>query len=236
MHASPSFLAHALEVTDLVSARRAVQARIGRAVVYVDLARSASIALATVADECVVKVYAAVGANRIARIAKTLIDLRLALQPNEAWSAPADKSLQLVDACGTVLAWIRRAIVDGVLTLLARVTGFAGARIVIDLIDALAVIMARFGRALVNVSLTGRARPSRMADAFVAEKLVHADPVEAGITRAKINLLVTTFAGESGRAVTGEVINQVGAVSAEQARSLRAIVGVDLAALTLPSR
>lgn len=121
------------------------------------------------------------------------------------------------------------------LALLARVTGLAGARVIVDLIDTLAVVAAGLGPALVNVGLAGRPGPSRMADALVAEELVDTDPVEAGIAGAEVDLLVATFAGETGRAVAGEVGDQVGAVGAQQAGSLRAVVGVDLAALTLPS-
>lgn len=47
---------------------------------------------------------------------------------------------------------------------------------------------------------------------------------------------MAALAGEAGRTVAGEVVDQIGAIGAEQAGSFGAIVGVDLAALALPSR
>jgi len=44
-----------------------------------------------------------------------------------------------------------------------------------------------------------------MTDAFVAEEIIHADAVQAGIARAQIDLLVAPFAGESRRAVARKV-------------------------------
>lgn len=79
MDAGPALWTYALECTDLVPAYRVVQTRIGGAVVYVGLARGAGKAFATVTHESIVEVYAEIGAHRIARIAETLIDLRLAL-------------------------------------------------------------------------------------------------------------------------------------------------------------
>jgi len=46
---------------------------------------------------------------------------------------------------------------------------------------------------------------------------------------------MTAFAGESWRAIAGEIGNQISAIGAEQARTLSAIIGIDLAALTFPS-
>lgn len=177
IHPAPSFRAYALETTHFISTRCAVQTRIGRAVVYVDLARRSGVTFATMADESVVEIYAAIGADRIARIAQTLVNLCFALQPDEAGSASTDETLQLVYARGSILARIRRAIIDCVLALLACVTGLACANIIIDLVDALPVISAWFKRALVDVRLTGRTGPSRMADAFVAKEFVHTDSV-----------------------------------------------------------
>lgn len=177
----PSLRADALEAGVLVPARSAVQAWIGRAVVDVDLAGCAGVAVTAVANEGVVQVDATVRTDRIARIAQALVDLRLALQPNEARSAPADESFQLIHARGAVLAWIGGAVVDGVLALLARVTGLAGARVIVDLIDTLAVVPTDLQRAFVDVGLAGRAGPSRMTDALVAEQLVHANAVQARI-------------------------------------------------------
>lgn len=177
VHPAPSFRAYALETTHFISTRCAVQTRIRRAIVYVDFTGRSGVAFATVANEGVVEIYATIGADRIARIAQTLVNLCLALQPDEAGSAPTDEALQLVYACGSVLARIRRAIIDRVLALLACVTGLASAGIVIDLVDALAVVSAWFRRALVDVRLAGCTGPSRMADALVAKELVHADSV-----------------------------------------------------------
>lgn len=101
------------------------------------------------------------------------------------------------------------------LTLLARVTRLASADIVVDLIDALAIISARSRRAFVNVCLAGRTRPSRMTDALVTEELVHANPVQARITRTEIDFLMAAFAGKSWRAVAREISDLIGAISAE---------------------
>lgn len=231
----PSLRTHALEAAHLVYAHRIVQARIGLAVVDVDLARRAGIAFAAMADEGVVEVHAAIGTSRTARVAEALIDLRLALQPDVAGSTFADESLQLIQARGAVLARIRCAVVDRMLALLAGVARLAGAGIIANLVDALAVISARFRGALIDVGLASCAGPSRMTDAIVTEELVHADSVETRIARAQVDLLVAAFAGESGRTITGEVGDQVSAVGAEQTRSFGTIVGVDFAALTFPS-
>jgi len=92
IQAGPSLQADAFEAANLVSARRAIQAWIGRAIVDIDLAGSAGVAFAAVADESVVQIDAAIRANRVARIAQTLINLRFALQPDEAGSALANES------------------------------------------------------------------------------------------------------------------------------------------------
>lgn len=177
VHAGPSIRARTLEASDLVSTRSAVLTRIGRAVIHVDLAERAGVALVTVADKSVVKIYAAFRANRITGIAQTLVNFRLALQADVAGSALANETLELVDTRGAVLARIGRAVVDSVLALLAGVTGLACTCVVIDLIDALAVVPAWFRRTLVHIALAGRAEPSRIADAFVLKQIVHTDTV-----------------------------------------------------------
>lgn len=173
----PSLRAHALETANLVYAHRIVQARVGFAIINVDLARCAGVAFAAMTNKSIVEIHAAIGTDRTARIAEALIDLRLALQPNVTGSAFANESLQLIQARSTVLARIGRAIIDRMLALLAGITRLAGAGIIANLINALAVISARSRRALVDVGLASRAGPPRMADAFVAEELIHADPI-----------------------------------------------------------
>lgn len=79
MSSDPSLRAHALEAANLVYAHRIVQARIGLAVINIDLAQCASIALAAMTNEGVIEIHAAIGTDRTARIAETLIDFRLAL-------------------------------------------------------------------------------------------------------------------------------------------------------------
>ncbi|KAL0125790.1 hypothetical protein PUN28_004684 [Cardiocondyla obscurior] len=104
MHTAPSLRTDALEATDFVSTSRAIQARIRRAVIDIDFTGRSSVALATVADKSVVEIYAAVGADRTARIALTFIDFRLALQANEAGSAFANEALQLqARSLGTII-------------------------------------------------------------------------------------------------------------------------------------
>jgi len=129
------------------------------------------------ADESVVQIDAAICANRVARIAQALVDLRFALQPDEAGSALADESFQLIDARGTVLTGIRSAVIDSMLTLLARITRLAGTRVIVNLIGTLAVVPTRFQRALVDVGFASYAGPSWMTDTLVAEQLVHTDSV-----------------------------------------------------------
>lgn len=46
---------------------------------------------------------------------------------------------------------------------------------------------------------------------------------------------MAAFASKSGRAIAGEISNQISAVGAKQARPLSAIIGIDLTALTFPS-
>lgn len=234
VNAGPSVRAGTLEAGDLVSTRRAVEARIGRAVVHVDLAERAGVALVTLADEGVVEIRAAFRADRVAGVAETLVNFRLAMRAAVSGSALADEPFELIDARGAVLARIGRAIVDGVLALLAGVTGLAGARVIVDLVDALAVVSARLGRALVDVALAGRAEPSRVADALVLEQVVDADAVQAGAAGTKVDLFVAALAGETGRTVAGKVVDQVGASGVEQAGSLGAVVDVDLATLPFP--
>lgn len=231
----PSLRTYALETANLVYAYRIVQARIGLTVIDVDLARCAGIAFAAMADESVVEIHAAIRADRTARVADTLIDFRLALQPVITGSTFADESLQLIQARGAVLARIGRAVIDRVLALLAGITRLASTSIIANLVNALTVISAWSRGALIDVGLASRAGPSRMADAFVTEELIHTDPVQTRIARAQVNLFVATFAGKSGRTITDEIGDQISAVGTEQAGSLGAIVGVDLAALTFPS-
>jgi len=142
-NASPSLGAHTLESTDFVSTRRAVQARIGRAIVDISFAECSGVALATMTKEGVVKIYAAIRAELATRIAEALVDLRLAMQPGVTGSAFAYESFQLIYARGAVLTRIRCAVIDGVLAIFARVTGFAGTYVVVDMIEALAVVPAR---------------------------------------------------------------------------------------------
>ena len=208
----PTFGAHALKPADLVPARGAVQTRIRGTVVDVDLARRSAIPFATVTDKSVVQVDATIRSNRAARIAETLVQFCLALQPDETRSALANESLQLVDAGPSVLARIRGTVVDGVLTLFACVAWLAGARISVHLIDTLTVVPARFAGAFVDVRLASRAGPSRMTDALVAEQVVHANPVQTRVPRAQVYLLVAPFASESWRTVAAEVGYQVRAV------------------------
>ena len=202
---SPSFAAHAFEPTNLIPARGAVQARIRRAVVDVDLTRDASVTLATVADERVIQIDATVSADRAARITETVVQRSLALESHKAGSALAGEPFQLIHAGSSVLAGLRRAIVDRMLTLLACVPWFTGTSVPVYLVDALAVVLARFASALVNVRLAGSSSPSRMTDALVAEQIVHAYPVQTRIPRAQVYLLVAPFARESRRAVAVEV-------------------------------
>lgn len=105
--------------------------------------------------ESVVQIDAAIGSHGTTRIAKTLVQLGFALQPNETWSTLANESFQLIHAGPSVLTRIRGAVVDGVLTLFARVPWLAGAGVPVDLVYALAVVPARFGGALVDVRFAG---------------------------------------------------------------------------------
>lgn len=205
MDTGPSFAAHAFEPTNLVPARGAIQTRVRRAVVDVDLTRDTGVTFATVADERVIQIDATVSADRAARITETVVQRSFALESHKAGSALAGESFQLIHAGPPVLAGLRRAIVDRVLTLLACVPWFAGTSVPVYLVDALAVVLARFAGALVDVRLAGSSSPSRMTDALVAEQIINAYPVQTRIPRAQVYLLVTPFARESRRAVAAEV-------------------------------
>lgn len=202
---SPSIWADALVAADLVPASGAVQARIGGAVVDIDLASCTGVAFPAVAEEFVVKIDTSIGADRAARIAKALVDLSFALETNEAGSALAEESFELIDASCPVLARFRCAVVDGVLTLLTGISGLAGARVTSHLIQALTVVPARLLRAFVYIDLAGRTAPAWIADALVIEEIVDAYAIETGISGAQIYLLVATLAGESRWTVAGEV-------------------------------
>lgn len=187
------------------------------------------------AHERVVQIDATISTDRAAGIAQTLVQFRFALKANETWPALANESLELVYASPSILTRIGCAVVYGVLTLFACVAWLAGTRVSVHLVDALAVVSARFVCTLVDVRFASRASPSRMTDALVAEQIVHAYSIETRISRAQVYLLVASFAGESWGTVAGEVGYQIRAIGSKQARLLRAIVGIDLTALTLPA-
>lgn len=234
-NAGPSFSTHTFVAIDFIPTLCAVQTRIGCAVIDISLAERSGVALAAMAEEHIIKIHAVIGADLVARIAETFVDLRLAIQASETGCAFAYESFQLIYACSAVLARFRCAVVDIMLAILARVTGFAGTRVVVDLIEALAIILTRCRFAFVYVDLARRAGPSWMTKAFMPEKIIHANAIQARIARTQIDFLVTSFAGESGRTIAVKVGDVICAIGSEQTRLLGAIVGVDFAALTFPA-
>lgn len=79
VQSGPSLAAQALEAAHLVPTGCPVETRIGGAVINVNLAGGAGVALATVADKFVVEIDAAIRADGIARVTETLVERRLAL-------------------------------------------------------------------------------------------------------------------------------------------------------------
>ena len=63
------------------------------------------------------------------------------------------------------MAWIRRAVIDGVLATLAGKSGLADAGKVVNFVNALATVGARVAFAVVDVNVTHLAGPTRLADA-----------------------------------------------------------------------
>lgn len=57
----------------------------------------------------------------------------------------------------------------------------------------------------------------------------------ARLRHAKIDLLLAAFSGEAWWACAYKVVDEIGAVGAQQAWILSAIVGVDLAGLSFPA-
>lgn len=88
----PSLRTCALEPTDFVPTRGAVQTRIGLAVVDVNFARGSGVAFATVTHEGVVQIDATICTNWITGLTETLVQFCLALETNEARPALADES------------------------------------------------------------------------------------------------------------------------------------------------
>ena len=101
------------------------------------------------------------------------------------------------------------------LTSLSSIARLAGTCVTTDLIEALSIISARFFGALVDVRFASGTSPARMTDALVIEEIVNANAVQTGISRAEIDLLVTAFARETGRAIATEVSYEIRAISSE---------------------
>lgn len=231
----PSFSAHALVSSDFIPTTGSVEARIGLAVVDVGLTGGSGEAFPARADVLVVQVDAAFCSHRTAWVTETLVNLGLTLKTDESRSALADEALELVDAGTTVDARVGRAVVDGVLTLLTGVTRLAGTGEVVDSVNALAVVAARFIGTLVYVDLAGGSGPARMTYALVAEEFVHADTVQARVSRAEIYFFLTAFTAEPSRTITAKVVDQISTVGAQETWSLSTVVRVDFTALAFPA-
>lgn len=167
--ARPSLLAHAFIRTDAIDTFAAVQTWFIFAVVDVGLAVGARESFTTFAREFIVQIQAAFGANRVARINQAFVDFGFALQSNEPWSAFADKSIDFIDAGGSVLAWLALTIVDGVLTIFAGVAWLTVAGVSIDQVDAAAIIRAWIFGTIIDVNVALVASPTRIANAFIIE-------------------------------------------------------------------
>lgn len=204
---SPSLSAHTLESSNFISTRGSVETRVGHAVVDVGFASGSGETFSALADKLVVQIDAAFCSNRTAWIAETLVDFGFALKTDKSWTTFASEALELIDTGGTVDARIGSAIVDCVLALLASVARLASASVVVDLVGTLAIIATGLAGALVDVVLASWTSPARMTDALVVEELVHANAVQARIAGAKVDLFMTTFSGETRRAVAGEVVH-----------------------------
>lgn len=77
---SPSRQTSALKFTDVISTGCTVQARLASAVVDVDLAESAGVALTALAGKLVVLINAHFSSLRVARVAQALVNLQFTLK------------------------------------------------------------------------------------------------------------------------------------------------------------
>lgn len=169
VRSSPSVRTAAFITADIVSAGSTIEARIRRTIVDVNFAGCSGESFATIADEFIVEINASVGSNRVAGVAQTLVDLSLALESDKSWSALADETVQLINARASVLARLRCAVVDRMLTLFTGVSGLAGASVVVDTVDALTVVVARLCGTFVYIRFTSLTCPSWMTYALVSE-------------------------------------------------------------------
>jgi hypothetical protein len=78
-------------------------------------------------------------------------------------------------------------------------------------------------------------KSSRPKYLLVLEEFVDADSVDAFRIGANVFLDLAALAGKSGRAVAAEVVDQVGAVGAQQTGLLGAVVDIDVAQDALPT-
>lgn len=113
------------------------------------------------------------GSIVLARRTFTLVDVVLAPLPVVTFPAQAPKAFDLVNALGTVLAWIWHAIVDIGLAMIALETCIrAIAQVTVHVVDALAVIEARASGTIVDVGLAVLALIAGCAGAGVASYLI----------------------------------------------------------------
>lgn len=118
----------------------------------------------------------------------------------------------------------------------SRESGVTLAAESVDEINADAIVLAGRRAAFVELILARRSCPSRFADAFVFEHSIDAEAVLAArIRRAEVLFDLATFAGEAGRTFTDEVVHEVSAGAAEEARIFSAIVDVRLAIGSCPA-
>jgi len=225
----------ALELVDLVNARAAVLARVGVAVIDVDLAVEASEAgraLAAVAVHSV-DALALVQAGGFGAV----VDVVLALRAREAARAAALKVVGLVDAGGIVLARARQAVINVVVTDLAAVTGRALALERVGAIDANSAVLAGARGTVVNVN---RASGSKEANGALASEAVDAidagAAVHAGGVLAVVDVNFASLALESLPACALIVVFPVSASTTVLARVAQTVVDVDLAVAALEAR
>ena len=182
-------------------------------------------------------VQASVRPYWIAWIVQAFVNVNLALDAQESRPALALETFQGVAAGAAMLARLTPAIVDAVLALFARKAQGAKAAEVSLNVLALAAIEARIGRAFVHLDSAVGARPAGLAEAQSAEEDVDAGAVfPAGRKRpAKVHFGLAPLPSESGRTGAGEIVNQVGAVAAQQTGRFGAVVDVVGAERTFPS-
>lgn len=177
--------------------------------VFTYLTHKSREAQVTFAVELVVQIHALVGALRTARVAQTLIYLRLTLQTHEARPAVAHEPVKHVHTRASVLTRVAGTVVDEMLTMFPSEAKVTAAGETGNQVSAGASVLTRGGVTLVDVDTTPRPCPAWLTHTLVGEQAVHTHTMVTRGASTQIYLLLTSLARESSRTITLEVIDQV---------------------------